>query len=61
MNYQVKDNLLSVSPEALLMHDLPAHPGEEISEGLLEHPQSIVFEQAENRVWSQISLLDQLY
>lgn len=61
MNYQVNDNLLSVSPEALLMHDLPAHPGEEISEGLLEHPQSIVFEQAENRVWSQISLLDQLY
>ena len=42
------------------MHDLPAHPGEEISENLLEHPQSIVFDQAENRVWSQVSLLDQL-
>ena len=43
------------------MHALHAHPGEEISENLLEHPQSIVFDQAENRVWSQVSLLDQLF
>ena len=59
-NFQVNEQLLSISPEAFLMHDLPAHPGEEISEGLLDHPQSIVFEQAENRVWSQVSLLDQI-
>ena len=59
-NFQVNEQLLSISPEAFLMHDLPAHHGEEISEGLLDHPQSIVFEQAENRVWSQVSLLDQI-
>tara|TARA_B100000029_G_scaffold490413_1_gene549416 strand:+ start:224 stop:1129 length:906 start_codon:yes stop_codon:yes gene_type:complete len=60
-NFQVNEKLLSLSPEALFMHDLPAHPGEEISENLLEHPQSIVFEQAENRVWSQVSLLNQIF
>ena len=60
-DFQVNEKLLSISPEALFMHDLPAHPGEEISENLLEHPQSIVFDQAENRVWSQVSLLDQLF
>ncbi|HJN58537.1 MAG: ornithine carbamoyltransferase [Dehalococcoidia bacterium] len=59
-NFQVNEQLLSISPEAFLMHDLPAHHGEEISEGLLDHPQSIVFEQAENRVWSQVSLLNQI-
>ena len=60
-DFEVNEKLLSISPEALFMHDLPAHPGEEISENLLEHPQSIVFDQAENRVWSQVSLLDQLF
>jgi ornithine carbamoyltransferase len=35
------------------MHDLPAHRGEEITDDMLESPQSIIFDQAENRVWAQ--------
>ena len=40
------------------MHDLPAHPGEEIEEGLLYDSRSIVFDQAENRLWAQTGLID---
>jgi len=42
------------------MHDLPAHPGEEISDGLLYDPRSIAFDQAENRLWSQAALMEKL-
>ena len=40
------------------MHDMPAHDGEEISEGLLYDERSIVFNQAENRLWAQVALMD---
>lgn len=56
--YQVDEALLSLAKEdALFMHPLPAHHGEEIAFGLLEHPRSIVFEQAENRLHLQKALL----
>jgi ornithine carbamoyltransferase len=42
------------------MHDMPAHEGEEISEGLLYHPQSVVFDQAENRLHMQKAILSSL-
>ena len=42
------------------MHPMPAHYNEEISEGLLEHPQSIVFDQAENRLHAQQALLEKI-
>ena len=42
------------------MHDLPAHHGEEIAEGMLEHPQSVVFDQAENRLHVQKAVLELL-
>lgn len=52
--FQVNSQTLEVAADgAFVMHDLPAHRGEEISEEALESPQSIVFDQAENRVWAQ--------
>ncbi|MDA0232118.1 MAG: ornithine carbamoyltransferase, partial [Chloroflexi bacterium] len=41
-------------------HDMPAHPGEEVSEGMLDHPSSIAFDQAENRLWAQAALVERL-
>lgn len=56
--YQVNDNLLSLAKkDALFMHPLPAHHGEEISSGLLDSPRSVVFDQAENRLHLQKALL----
>ena len=43
------------------MHDLPAHPGEEIEEGLLYDSRSIVFDQSENRLWAQTALMDYIF
>jgi ornithine carbamoyltransferase len=57
-SYQVDSALLSSAKKgALFMHPLPAHHGEEIAEGLLDHPQSVVFDQAENRLHIQKAIL----
>ena len=59
--YQVDADLLAQARDgALFMHPLPAHPGEEISAGLLEHPQSVVFDQAENRLHIQKAILAEI-
>ena len=59
--YQVNPRILDeASPNVKFMHDLPAHPGEEISDGLLYDPRSIVFDQAENRLWAQAALMEKL-
>ncbi len=56
--YQVTPELLSLAQAgALFMHPLPAHHGEEIAAGMLEHPQSVVFDQAENRLHIQKAIL----
>lgn len=56
--YQVNDDLVSLAEEdAILMHPLPAHHGEEVAEGVLDTPQSVVFDQAENRMHLQKALL----
>lgn len=56
--YQVNSELLSLAKEdAILMHPLPAHRGEEVAEGILDSPQSVVFDQAENRMHLQKALL----
>jgi ornithine carbamoyltransferase len=59
--YQVNSELLSLAKEdALLMHPLPAHHGEEVAEGILDSPKSAVFDQAENRMHLQKALLAQM-
>jgi ornithine carbamoyltransferase len=56
--YQVDSELLSLASEdAILMHPLPAHHGEEVAEGILNSPKSVVFDQAENRLHLQKALL----
>ena len=57
-SYQVDSELLSLAKEdAILMHPLPAHHGEEVAEGIVDSPQSVVFDQAENRMHLQKALL----
>ena len=48
-----RDLMSHAAPGAFVMHDLPAHRGEEITDEMLESSQSIIFDQAENRVWAQ--------
>lgn len=57
-DYQVNDGLMSLAKhDALLMHPLPAHHGEEVAENILYSSQSVVFDQAENRMHAQKALL----
>lgn len=58
-DYQVSPELMSLaSKDALFMHCLPAHRGEEISEDMLDHPSSVVWDEAENRLHAQKALLE---
>ena len=60
-DYQVDMELLSWAREdAILMHPLPAHHGEEVAEGILDSPKSVVFDQAENRMHLQKALLAEI-
>ncbi len=60
--YQVNAGLLSLAAnDAILMHPLPAHHDEEIAPGLIDSPQSVVFDQAENRLHVQKAILDDLH
>ncbi|AEH44976.1 ornithine carbamoyltransferase [Thermodesulfatator indicus DSM 15286] len=59
--YQVNEELLKyAAPEAIVLHCLPAHRGEEIAEEVLEGPQSVVWDQAENKMWLHMALLEWL-
>ncbi len=57
--YTVDSHLMSQAAEgAIFMHDMPAHYGEEVAPGMLEHPQSVAYTQAENRLHAQKALLE---
>ncbi len=60
-DYQINDRLLSCSKkDVTVLHCLPAHRGEEITDAVLDGPQSAVFDQAENRLHAQKALLEML-
>jgi len=63
-DYQINEQLISLAKsDAKIMHCLPAHRGDEITDGVIDGPQSIVFDEAENRMHVQkaiiVKLLDQ--
>ena len=56
--YQVNTTLMDLArPAALAMHCLPAHRGEEITADVIDGPNSVVFDQAENRLYVQKALI----
>jgi ornithine carbamoyltransferase len=56
--YQVDEGLMSLAASsALFMHCLPAHRGEEVTEGVIDGPSSVVWDEAENRIHAQKSIL----
>ena len=59
--FQVNEKLVSHANEDYgFMHCLPAHRGEEVTDGVIDSPNSIVFDQAENRMWAQMAILTYL-
>ena len=57
-SFQVNEALMAhAKPSARFLHCLPAHIGEEVSQGVFEGPQSVVFDEAENRIHAQKSVL----
>ena len=57
-DYQINSELLkAANPGAIVLHCLPAHRGEEITEEVLEGPQSLVWDQAENRLHTQKAIM----
>jgi ornithine carbamoyltransferase len=57
--YQVTEELMALAnPDALFMHCLPAHRDEEVSAGVIDGPQSVVWEEAGNRLHAQKALLE---
>lgn len=55
--YQVNEGVMAATNNALFLHCLPAHPGEEVSQAVIESPSSIIFDQAENRLHAQKAIL----
>lgn len=56
--YQINNDLLAIAkPDCIVMHCLPAHRGQEITADVMDGPQSVVFDQAENRLHAQKAVL----
>jgi ornithine carbamoyltransferase len=60
-DFQVSDDLMALADaDALFMHCLPAYRGEEVSASVLDGDQSVVWQEAENRLHAQKALLETL-
>jgi ornithine carbamoyltransferase len=59
--YQVNQRLMDTAPGAVFMHCLPAHRGEEVTDEVIDGPRSVVFQQAENRLYAQMALMTGLF
>jgi ornithine carbamoyltransferase len=55
--YQINAELVAKAPKSIIMHCLPAHRGDEITDTVIDGPQSVVYDQAENRLHAQRALL----
>ncbi len=61
-DYKVDEELVKAAkPDFLFMHDMPAYRGQELSEGMIDHSNSVVFDQAENRMHAQKAILAAIY
>ena len=59
--YQVNESLMRAAPDAVFMHCLPAHRGEEVTDSVIDGPRSVVFQQAGNRLYAQMALMAELF
>jgi len=56
--YEVTESVMKLAkPKALFMHCLPAHRGQEMSAEVIDGPQSVVLDEAENRMWIQNAIM----
>jgi len=59
--YQVNAALMAAAPDAVFMHCLPAHRGEEVTDEVIDGPRSVVLQQAGNRLPAQMALMSELF
>ena len=59
-SYQVNEQLLRAAPDAWVMHCMPAHRGEEVTDEVLDGPRSLIYDQAENRLHAQKAIMERL-
>jgi ornithine carbamoyltransferase len=58
MPYQVNERLMAMAKsDAVFLHCLPAHRGEEVTDAVIDGPQSLIWDEAENRLHAQKSIL----
>ena len=61
MRYQVNQAVMDMAPNAVFMHCLPAHRGEEVTDEVIDGPRSVVFQQAGNRLYAQMALMSEIF